>query len=164
MDLKKKGFQLPEKIRFEEETLTDTYGTMIAEPLERGFGITLGNSLRRILLSSIEGAAATGIMIRGAQHEFATLEGVKEDVVDVILNIKELKFSMESTGQKTAIVKATGPQEITGGDRHIISHVGRSTELNIHDRDNPFEARDLRRDNAGRLGVGLRCDVVDISQ
>jgi len=123
MDLKKKGFQLPEKIRFEEDTLTDTYGMMIAEPLERGYGITLGNSLRRILLSSIEGAAATGVMIRGAVHEFANLEGVKEDVVDIILNIKELQFSMDSTGQKTAIVKATGPQEITGGDLQVDSSV-----------------------------------------
>jgi len=123
MDLKKKGFQLPEKIRFEEETLTDTYGKLIAEPLERGFGITMGNSLRRILLSSIEGAAATGVRIRGAVHEFATLDGVKEDVVDIILNIKELKFSMDSTGQKTAIVKAAGPCEIKGGDLQVDSSV-----------------------------------------
>ena len=123
MDLKKKGFQLPEKIRFEEETLTDTYGMLIAEPLERGYGITLGNSLRRILLSSIDGAAATGVKIQGAVHEFATLEGVKEDVVDIILNIKELKFSMDGTGQKTAIVKATGPKEITGGDLQVDSSV-----------------------------------------
>lgn len=123
MDLKKKGFQLPEKIRFEEETLTDTYGKLIAEPLERGFGITMGNSLRRTLLSSIEGAAATGVRIRGAVHEFATLDGVKEDVVDIILNVKELKFSMDSSGQKTAIVKATGPMEITGGDLQVDSSV-----------------------------------------
>jgi len=123
MDLKKKGFQLPEKIRFEEETLTNTYGMLVAEPLERGYGTTLGNSLRRILLSSIDGAAATGVKIRGAVHEFATLDGVKEDVVDIILNIKELKFSMDSTGQKTAIVKATGPMEITGGDLQVDSSV-----------------------------------------
>ena len=77
MDLKKKGFQLPEKIRFDEETLTDTYGKLIAEPLERGYGVTLGNSLRRVLLSSLEGAAVVGAKIRGAVHEFAPLEGVK---------------------------------------------------------------------------------------
>ena len=77
MDLRKKGFQMPEKIRFEEETLTDTYGKLFAEPLERGFGTTLGGALRRVLLSSIEGAAATGVRIIGALHEFATIEGVK---------------------------------------------------------------------------------------
>jgi DNA-directed RNA polymerase subunit alpha len=119
MDLRKKGFQMPEKIRLDEETLTDTYGKLIAEPLERGYGITLGGALRRILLSSIEGAAATGIRITGALHEFATIEGVKEDVVDIVLNVKNLKFRMEGSSEKTAIVKATGPKAITGADLQV---------------------------------------------
>lgn len=124
MDLKKRGFQIPEKLRFEEETLTNTYGKLIAEPLERGFGTTIGNSLRRVLLSSIEGAAATGVKIRGAVHEFSTIDGVKEDVVDIILNVKQLKFAMDGiAGEKTAIVKATGPKEITGGDLQVDSSV-----------------------------------------
>ncbi len=123
MDLKKKGFQLPQKIRFEEDTLTDTYGKLVAEPLERGFGITLGNALRRVLLSSIEGAAVSGVKIAGALHEFATLEGVKEDVVDIILNIKKLRFSMDGEGTKTAVVKVTGPCEIKGGDLKTDSSV-----------------------------------------
>jgi DNA-directed RNA polymerase subunit alpha len=116
MDLSKKGFQLPQKVAFEEETLSDTYGKLVAEPLERGFGITLGNALRRVLLSSIEGAAVTGIKISGALHEFAQLEGVKEDVVDIILNVKKLRFSMEGEGSKTATVKVSGPAEVKGSD------------------------------------------------
>jgi DNA-directed RNA polymerase subunit alpha len=80
MDLKKIGFQLPDSIKFDEETLTDTDGKLIAEPLERGFGTTLGNALRRVLLSSIEGAAVTAIKIPGALHEFSTMKGVKEDL------------------------------------------------------------------------------------
>ncbi len=83
MDLRKKGFQLPDKIRFDEETLTDSYGKLIAEPFERGFGTTLGNSLRRVLLSSLEGAAVTAVKIRGALHEFSHIAGVKEDVMDI---------------------------------------------------------------------------------
>jgi DNA-directed RNA polymerase subunit alpha len=101
MDLKKKGFQLPEKMRFEEDSLSDTYGKLIAEPLERGFGTTIGNSLRRVLLSSVEGVAVTGVKIHGALHEFTSLEGVKEDVVDIILNVKKLRFSMDGTGSST---------------------------------------------------------------
>jgi len=92
MNLRKKGFQLPDKIRFDEETLTNTYGKLIVEPLERGFGTTMGNSLRRILLSSLEGAAITAVKITGALHEFSTINGVKEDVINIILNLKKLRF------------------------------------------------------------------------
>jgi DNA-directed RNA polymerase subunit alpha len=123
MDLKKRGFQLPEKIRFEEDTLTDTYGKLIAEPLERGFGTTIGNSLRRVLLSSIEGAAVTGVRISGALHEFSAVEGIKEDVVDIILNIKSLQLSMNGKGAKTAVVNVKGPGEVTGADLKVDSSV-----------------------------------------
>lgn len=123
MDLKRKGFQLPEKMRFDEDTLSDTYGKLIAEPLERGFGTTIGNSLRRVLLSSIEGAAVTGVRITGALHEFASLEGVKEDVVDIILNIKKLRFSVDGNGTKTALIKAKGPREVTAADLQVDSSV-----------------------------------------
>jgi DNA-directed RNA polymerase subunit alpha len=116
MDLKKIGFQLPEAIKFDEETLTDTYGKLVAEPLERGFGITLGNALRRVLLSSIEGAAVTAVKIPGALHEFSTIKGVKEDVVDIILNIKKLRFKLYSVGKKIAIIKVKGAKKITGDD------------------------------------------------
>lgn len=116
MDLKKVGFQLPEMIRFDEETLTDMYGKLVAEPLERGFGTTLGNALRRVLLSSIEGSAVTAVKIPGALHEFSTIKGVKEDVVDVILNIKKLRFKLFSNGKRIATVKVKGPRSITGED------------------------------------------------
>ncbi|HCC68447.1 MAG TPA: DNA-directed RNA polymerase subunit alpha [Nitrospiraceae bacterium] len=116
MDLKKKGFQLPEKVYFEEESLTSTYGKLYAEPFEKGFGITLGNSLRRVLLSSLEGAAVTAIRIPGVLHEFSTIPGIKEDVVDIILNIKQLKFRLHGDSEKTVAVEATGPGEVKGKD------------------------------------------------
>lgn len=123
MNLRKKGFQLPDKIRFEEETLTDTYGKLIAEPLERGFGTTIGNSLRRIMLSSIEGAAVTAVKIKGALHEFTYIQGVKEDVTDIILNIKKLRFKMYTDGLKVATINVTGPAEVKGADIKVDSGV-----------------------------------------
>ncbi len=116
MDLKKIGFQLPDAVRFDEETLTDTYGKLIAEPLERGFGTTLGNALRRVLLSSIEGTAVTAVKIPGALHEFSTIKGVKEDIVDVILNIKKLRFKLYTSGTRVATIKIKGPKIVTGED------------------------------------------------
>jgi DNA-directed RNA polymerase subunit alpha len=116
MDLIKKGFQLPQKITFEEETLTDFYGKLIAEPLERGFGTTIGNSLRRILLSSIEGAAVTGIRMPGVLHEFSAIKAVKEDVVDIVLNVKKLRFRVFAEGTKTVSIKVKGPKVVTGED------------------------------------------------
>jgi len=116
MDLVKKGFQLPKKINFDEETLTNFYGKLIVEPLERGFGTTIGNSLRRILLSSIEGAAVVGVRISGALHEFSSVKGVKEDVVDILLNIKKLRFKMHGDSKKTVSINVKGPKTITGAD------------------------------------------------
>jgi DNA-directed RNA polymerase subunit alpha len=116
MDLKKKGFQLPDKIRFDEETLTDTYGKLIAEPLDRGFGTTIGNALRRVLLSSIEGAAVTTMKIQGALHEFAKIDGIKEDMIDIILNVKKLRFKLYASGEKVATIKLKGPKIVTGAD------------------------------------------------
>ncbi len=123
MDLMKKGFRLPEKIGFDEETLTNTYGKLIAEPLDRGFGTTLGNSIRRVLLSSLEGAAVTGIKIHNAMHEFSALSGVKEDVIDVILNIKKLRFKMYADGKRIATIKVKGPGEVKGNDIQVDSSV-----------------------------------------
>ncbi len=116
MDLKKIGFQLPDTIRFDEDTLTNTYGKFIAEPLERGFGTTLGNALRRVLLSSINGAAVTAIKIPGALHEFSTIKGIKEDVVDIILNIKKLRFKLYTNAKRIATIKINGPKIVTGDD------------------------------------------------
>lgn len=123
MDLKKKGFQLPDKIRFEEETLTDTYGKLIAEPLERGYGTTVGNSIRRVLLSSIEGAAVTAVRIKGALHEFSNIMNIKEDVLDIILNIKQLRFKMHGDTKRTASVRVAGPGEVKGRDLKVDSGI-----------------------------------------
>ncbi|MBZ0158316.1 MAG: DNA-directed RNA polymerase subunit alpha [Alphaproteobacteria bacterium] len=123
MDLVKRGFQLPKKINFDEETLTDSYGKLVVEPLERGFGTTIGNSLRRILLSSIEGAAATGIRIPGVLHEFSAIKSVKEDVVDIILNIKKLRFKLYSDDKRTVNIRAKGPKTVTGVDIEVDANV-----------------------------------------
>lgn len=100
-----------------EDSENETYGKFIAEPLERGYGVTLGNALRRILLSSLPGTAATAIKIAGVQHEFSTIPGVKEDVTEIVLNIKSLVTKFEGTDEtKTVYIDATGPCEVTAGD------------------------------------------------
>ena len=92
------------------------HGIFIVEPLERGYGTTLGNSLRRILLSSLPGTAATSIKIAGVQHEFSTIPGVKEDVTEIVLNVKGLLTKLHSEGVKTVYIEAVGPCEVTAGD------------------------------------------------
>ena len=100
-----------------EDPEKGTYGKFVVEPLERGYGITLGNALRRILLSSLPGTAATTIKIAGVQHEFSTIPGVKEDVTEIVLNIKSLIAKLESTDStKTVYIEAAGPCEVTAGD------------------------------------------------
>src|SRR5687768_17585814 len=90
-------------------------GVFVAEPLERGFGMTLGNSLRRVLLSSLQGAAVTSIKIDGVLHEFSSLAGVREDVTDIVLNVKQIALKMEGEGPKRLHLSATGPGEVTAG-------------------------------------------------
>jgi DNA-directed RNA polymerase subunit alpha len=101
MRIKWRGLELPNRLTCERETLTDTYGKFFAEPFERGFGVTVGNSLRRILLSSLEGSAVTRVKIQGVQHEITTIPGVVEDVTDIILNIKSLVVKNSSEQPKT---------------------------------------------------------------
>ena len=93
-----------------------SYGKYVVEPLERGYGTTLGNSLRRILLSSLPGTAATSIKIAGVQHEFSTIPGVKEDVTEIVLNIKKIIARLHCQGTKTVFIDATGEREVTAGD------------------------------------------------
>ncbi len=100
MRIKWRGLELPNRLTSERETLTDTYGKFFAEPFERGFGVTVGNSLRRILLSSLEGSAVTRVKIQGVQHEITTIPGVVEDVTDIILNIKSLVVKNSSDQPK----------------------------------------------------------------
>ncbi|UCG78663.1 MAG: DNA-directed RNA polymerase subunit alpha [Nitrospirota bacterium] len=110
------NFLLPDKIRFDEDSLTGSYGKLIVEPLERGFGMTVGNALRRILYSSIEGAAVYAIKLDGVLHEFTSVKGIKEDVVDIILNIKQLRFRLSGDKPRTASVDIKGPKVVTGAD------------------------------------------------
>jgi len=116
MDLRRKGFQFPENISFDTESLTDTYGKLYAEAFERGFGTTVGNALRRVLLSSIEGTAITSIKIPGVPHEFSTLNGIKEDVVDIVLNVKQLRLKLHTDGPKEVSINIKGPCEVKGKD------------------------------------------------
>ncbi|MFL0249170.1 DNA-directed RNA polymerase subunit alpha [Clostridium neuense] len=104
------------KIECVESTEDGSYGRFVVEPLERGYGITLGNSLRRILLSSLPGVAANSVKIEGVLHEFSTVKGVKEDVTELILNIKALCLTMNGDGPKTIYLDAKGPGEVTGND------------------------------------------------
>lgn len=107
-----------EKPRIEcvENPADESYGKFIVEPLERGYGTTLGNSLRRVLLSSLPGTAVTTIKIAGVQHEFTTIPGVKEDVTEIVLNIKALIVRLHREGTKTVYIEAVGPCEVTAGD------------------------------------------------
>src|SRR5713226_9243751 len=110
------GFQMPRRLAADGETLTDRYGRFSAQPFERGFGTTIGNSLRRALLSSIEGAAITAVKIESVEHEFSSIKGVVEDATDVILNLKQVPFTLHGNESKTLTISRTGPGEVTAGD------------------------------------------------
>jgi DNA-directed RNA polymerase subunit alpha len=106
----------PKLLEVEKESLTNSYGKFFAEPFERGFGITVGNSLRRILISSLQGAAITSIKIDNAQHEFSSIDGVKEDVTEIILNLKQVLIKLHSHGPEKVYIKADKEGEIKAGD------------------------------------------------
>ena len=106
-----------------EVNSSGTKGTMVAEPLERGFGLTLGNALRRVLLSSLQGAAVTAVQIDGVLHEFSSIPGVREDVTDIILNIKELAIRMEGEGPKRMVVRKEGAGVVTAGDIQTVGDI-----------------------------------------
>ncbi len=116
MRIRWKGFELPTKVACEEETYTNTYGKFAVEPFERGYATTIGNSLRRILLSSLEGAALTSVQLEGVQHQYSTLPGIVEDVTDLVLNLKKVLLRIDGEGEKTLQIEATGAGEITAGD------------------------------------------------
>jgi len=113
------------EVVIERETFSDTYGKFIIEPLERGYGITLGNSLRRVLLSSISGAAVTAVKIEGVSHEFSTISGVKEDVLQIIQNLKRIRVKLFVDGEKKVFLDVRGPLEIKA------SHIKADSEVEI---------------------------------
>jgi len=143
MGIKWRDFQLPKRLECEEATYTNTYGKFSAAPFERGYGVTLGNSLRRVLFSSIEGSAVTSVKIAGAQHEFSTIPGVLEDVPELILNIKSLVLNSHSKIPKTIYIKANSKGEIKAKDIEVdetieiinpglhIATLTKDTKLNI---------------------------------
>ena len=129
MRIRWRGLELPTRVVPDSGLNTGSYGKFVIEPFERGFGTTVGNSLRRILLSSLEGAAVTAVKIRGAEHEFSSLEGVSEDVTDVVLNVKNMVVSMESDEPKTMKLQAEGPGEVTS------DLIEADTSITIHNRE-----------------------------
>jgi len=124
-----KGFQKPKRLESNRETLTPTYGEFFAQPFERGFGTTVGNALRRILLSSIEGAAITAVKIEGVRHEFSSMQGVTEDTTDVILNLKQIPFKISVDHPEAIYLKAEGPGEVKAG------HIETNPNVEILDPD-----------------------------
>jgi DNA-directed RNA polymerase subunit alpha len=110
-----KGFQKPKRLATDTETLTDQYGHFWAQPFERGFGTTIGNALRRVLLSSIEGAAVTAVKIEGVLHEFQSIPGVVEDATDIILNMKQIPFRLNGDAAKAIYLRADQPGVVTSG-------------------------------------------------
>jgi DNA-directed RNA polymerase subunit alpha len=124
MHIRWRGLELPSVVNCDAETLTSTYGRFVAEPFERGFGATIGNSLRRILLSSLTGSAVTQIKIRGAQHEFTTIPGVLEDVTDIVLNVKSLVVKNHSESTRVITVEKNETGVVTGADVRTDGDVG----------------------------------------
>src|SRR5215813_4725418 len=114
-DMLWRGFQKPKRLAVDSESLTEKYGKFSAQPFERGFGTTIGNALRRTLLSSIEGAAVTAVKIEGVLHEFQSITGVVEDATDIILNLKQIPFKLNGEGPKALYLRAETPGVVTSG-------------------------------------------------
>src|SRR5262245_2103059 len=129
MHVRWRGIELPARVILDDKSKSPTFGRFIVEPFERGFGTTVGNSLRRILLSSVEGAAVTKVRIAGVEHEFSTMPGVMEDVTDIVLNVKGLIVSLHGDEPKTMRLSATGPGEVTA------DLIEADTSITIHNPD-----------------------------
>ncbi|MDP1853132.1 MAG: DNA-directed RNA polymerase subunit alpha [Candidatus Omnitrophota bacterium] len=168
MGIKWKDFQMPKRLECDEATYTPTYGKFIAEPFERGYGVTLGNSLRRVLLSSIEGSAVTSVKIEGVSHEFSTISGVSEDVTDIILNIKQLVLRSYAKTPKTIYIKADKKREVKAGDivtdetieilnpdLHIVT-LTENTKFNVEmevGRGRGYVTSEVNKKDSQRIGV-----------
>ncbi len=124
-----KGFQKPKRLVANTETLTERYGMFTAQPFQRGFGTTIGNSLRRVLLSSIEGAAITAVRIEGVEHEFSPIPGVVEDATDIILNLKQIPFKISSDGVKTVRLSVDSHGDVRSGQ------IETDADVEVLDRD-----------------------------
>ena len=114
---------MPKRLQKEEATATDTYAKFIADPFETGYGHTVGNSLRRVLLSSLEGAAITSMKVDGAMHEFATIDGVVEDVTDIVLNLKKIKFKAHTRDEQALLLSVNKEGAVTAADIQLNQNV-----------------------------------------
>jgi DNA-directed RNA polymerase subunit alpha len=142
MRIRWRGLELPSIVRPEKETLTPTYGKFVAEPFERGFGTTIGNSLRRILLSSLEGSAITQLKIQRVQHEFTTIPGVVEDVTDIVLNVKSLVVKNHTDQTKVLRINRRNRGVVTGADiiaDHTVEVINKDHIIATLTDDVPFE-------------------------
>jgi DNA-directed RNA polymerase subunit alpha len=155
------GFQRPRYLECDYESLTETYGKFSAQPFERGYGVTVGNSMRRILLSSINGAAITNIRIQGVLHEFSTVPGVVEDVTDIILNLKSLNLKLEGDGPKTMTLKINGPANATAANIEHDSDIvilNPQTHLASLDEDGVLDIEMIVSNNRGYIPADLNFD------
>ncbi|MBX7221692.1 MAG: DNA-directed RNA polymerase subunit alpha [Blastocatellia bacterium] len=143
------GFQKPKRLACDSDTLTDKYGRFHAQPFEKGFGTTIGNSLRRALLSSIEGAAITAVKIDGVLHEFSSIPGVVEDATDIILNLKRIPFRLNGTGPKTIRLESDKPGELFSRD------IQADSEVEILDGNIPIATIS----DGGRLSIEMRLKI-----
>jgi DNA-directed RNA polymerase subunit alpha len=141
-----KGFQKPKRLVANTETLTERYGMFTAQPFQRGFGTTIGNSLRRVLLSSIEGAAITAVRIDGVEHEFSPIPGVVEDATDIILNLKQVPFKIMSEGVKTVRLEISAPGDVRSGQ------IQTDADVEVLDRD----VHIATVSEGGRLSIEMR--------
>ncbi|MEM6294970.1 MAG: DNA-directed RNA polymerase subunit alpha [Myxococcota bacterium] len=139
----------PKKLDADNDSLSDAYGKFTCEPLERGYGITLGNSLRRVLLSSLQGAAVTSVRIEGALHEFTTIEGVVQDVTDIILNVKALRLRMDDATPRTIVIDKQGEGEVKAADIQF------PTGLHVLDPEQPIATLS----NGGHLKMEMTVEM-----
>ncbi len=142
-------FEMPKRLIKEESTATPTYAKFIAEPFETGYGHTIGNSLRRVLLSSLEGAAITSVKIDGAMHEFTTVEGVVEDVTDIVLNLKKVLFKAHTREPQTLLLSVNKEGEVTAGDIELNQNI----EL-VNPKQHHLHARQEEEVRDGTRGQG----------
>ena len=155
------GFQRPKYLECDYESLTATYGRFTAQPFERGFGITVGNALRRILLSSINGAALTAVRIQGVLHEFSTIPGVVEEVTDILLNLKSIPLKLEGPGPKTLTLKKEGPAGVTSADiagDGDVEILNKGVALASLDKDGVLDAEMIVRNNRGYISADQNFD------
>ncbi len=155
------GFQRPKYLDCDYDSLTETYGRFSAQPFERGFGITVGNALRRILLSSVTGAAITAVRIQGVLHEFSSIPGVVEDVTDIILNLKSVPLKLEGEEQKVMALKKKGPTEAKTSDFEHDADIEILDE-NIHiaslDKDGKLDVEMIVKNNRGYIPADQNFD------